>query len=373
MKRERAAQSESPPESTGQKDAPPTPYGGQAVIEGVLMRGKTFAAVALRSGDGGIEVYDRPLKSSFPRWITEAPFVRGFFLLFDMMGLGMWALNLSSERYTVTHLGEVSPKRNKLAEGLIIALSLILAVIIFKASPTWIVEFFVNIGLFGGDGASTGIGALISRNFVEGAIRLTIFVLYVYFVGKIKEIGRVFEYHGAEHTVINAHESDPRRHDLGFISSFDTLHPRCGTSFIVIMVLLMIILMGTADALIVNAYFPELSWPPLWVRLISRIAVIPILSGISYEIIKHAYKFKHILPVKIFINFGMAFQRLTTRKPSLDELECGLASLLRVREVEEGLDLSTVGLPPRVKFLGEATEREPVVQTVGGEGKSDVE
>ncbi len=335
--------------------AEPIPYGGQAVIEGVMMKGKRFAAVALRTGAGGIEVYDKPLKSRFSRRLTEMPFVRGFFMLWDMMGLGMWALNLSSERYAITHLHEAPVhKKNKIGEYLLIGLSLAFALFIFKAAPTWVVEGLAHFNLLGAlSSAEGGVGELMLKNIIEGAIRLSIFVLYILAISRLAEIKRVFEYHGAEHTVINAHEADQRNQSLDYIQTFDTLHPRCGTSFIVIMVVLMIIIVSIIDAAIVAAFFPGMSWPPLWVRLLTRIAVIPILSGVSYEIIKHAYKFRHIKLVDLFLTFGMAFQRLTTRRPDRGQLEVGLASLMRVREYEEEMDISKIGFETEVKWMGE--------------------
>lgn len=338
--------------------ASPIPYGGQAVIEGVMMKGKRFAAVALRTGAGEIEVYDKPLKSKFSRRLTEMPFVRGFFMLWDMMGLGMWALNLSSERYAITHLHEAPvQKKNKIGEYLLIGLSLAFALFIFKAAPTWIVEGLAHFNLLGAlSSAEGGVGELMLKNIIEGAIRLSIFVVYILAISRLAEIRRVFEYHGAEHTVINAHEADQDNHSLDYIQTFDTLHPRCGTSFIVIMVVLMIIIVSIIDAAIVAAFFPGLSWPPLWVRLLTRIAVIPILSGVSYEIIKHAYKFRHIKPVDWFLRFGMAFQRLTTRRPDRGQLECGLASLLRVREYDEEMNISNIAFETKVKWMGEKRE-----------------
>ncbi len=342
------------------------PYGGQAVLEGVMMKGKSFAAVALRSGNGSIEVYDMPCKSSFPQSITNAPFIRGFFLLWDMMGLGMRALNLSADRYAVTHLGEIeTQKKNKLVEGLILAFSLLLAIFIFKALPTWIVEGLGSVGALGMLGnAEGGVGALLAKNIIEGVVRLSIFVGYILLVSRLNEIKRVFEYHGAEHTVINAHEKNQTDHKLDFIASFDTLHPRCGTSFIVIMVVLMIIIMSIFDAIIVTAFYPTLSWPPLWLRLVSRVAVIPILSGVSYEIIKNAYKFRRIKFVDWFLNFGMSFQRLTTRKPEVAQLECGLAALMRVREVEENLNVSSVPFRSEVKWMGEPPKLAQKIEKV---------
>jgi len=345
--------------------AAPTPYGGQAVIEGVMMKGKAFASVAIRTGQGEIEVYDRPLKSSFPRIITEAPVIRGFFLLWDMLGLGMWALNLSADRFAVTHLGEEPTKKNKILDWLIIAFSFAFAIFIFKAAPTWAVGGLGKIGFLGTLGNDAGgTGALIFKNIIEGFIRLSIFVLYIVLVSRLAEIRRVFEYHGAEHTVINAHEADSKNHSLDFIRGFDTLHPRCGTSFIVIMVVLMIILMSLVDAAIVSAFYPGLSWPPLWLRLVTRIAVVPLLSGLSYEIIKHAFKYRSVAVVDWFLRFGMAFQRLTTRKPDRGQLECGLASLMRVRVVEEGISASDFSFETKVHFMGEQIKEEHGIERV---------
>ena len=352
-------------------------YGGQAVIEGVMMRGRKLAAVALRLGNGTIEVHDKEVKSSFPAYITQAPFVRGFFLLWDMMGLGMWAINLSADRYTVTHLGEEAPKK-KAADYILIGVSLAIALFVFKALPTWITGGLGHLGVLGAAGKETATGfwdltgLILSKNVIEGGIRLAIFVLYIVFIARMKEVRRVFEYHGAEHTAINAHENDPNNHSLDFISTFDTLHPRCGTSFIVIMVLLMILVMSVLDAVIVTAFFPGTAWPPLWVRLITRIAALPILSGLSYEIIRNAFRYRHIKLVDWFLVFGMSFQRLTTRKPDRGQLECGLASLLRVREFEEGLDISSAPFESKVRFLGKESGGSTAASAAAAAVKEEV-
>jgi len=340
------------------------PYGGQAAIEGVLMKGQQHAALAVRRRDGRIEVLDREVKSSFA-WLVKAPLVRGFFILWDMMTLGMWAIRESSQRYEADLLAEEQEAKQAAARAngtepaeaaaepeeprempawlrtLVLVGSLAIALFIFKILPA-----MAATGAFGliGWGALRELshptfGQQLLANTIEGLVKLAIFVGYIWGVGRLKEIQRVFEYHGAEHIVINAYEHDQDNQDLDFIQSHSVAHPRCGTSFIVILILLSVVLFTVLDWAIVS-WWPALvvdNIPVWWVRWPLRILALPALAGLSYEVIKAAFRYYGQPLITPLLRFGMLFQALTTRRPSNEQIEVSLASFNRARYLTEGI------------------------------------
>lgn len=336
--------------------APALPYGGQAAIEGVMMKGKTHAALALRRRDGRIEVLDREVKSRFPGLI-RLPFIRGFFVLWDMLTLGMWALRESSHRYELDleakqreergeepleqSMEETAAGRPTLVQNMILIISLLLALLLFKVGPA-----AATTGVFGLLGwgplrevAQVSIGHQFVANLVEGLIKLGIFVAYVWLVGRLAEIKRVFEYHGAEHTVINAYEDEPQNQEPAFVMSHTTAHPRCGTSFIVILILAAVLLFTLLDWALV-AWLPGLvvdNLPVWYLRWPLRIVGLIPLAGISYEVIKGAFRFYTNPLLRPWLRFGMLFQVLTTRRPSAEQIEVSLAAFNRARFLTEGI------------------------------------
>jgi uncharacterized protein YqhQ len=305
------------------------PYGGQAVIEGVMMKGRKHAAVAMRRKSGDIDVVEKELKSSFPEWLTKAPVARGFFLLWDMLGLGMWSLGVSQDKY-LEDIGE-KPAEGKGAQTAFVitaVASVILALAMFKLLPTFLVDtvdkHFVPVA---------GIGL---KNALEGLIKFGVFVAYIVVIGRIPEIARVFMYHGAEHAVINAYEADPQ----GSMDEVkpNPLHPRCGTSFIVIFIIISAIIYYFFDRWLVALGVPTSGqWPIWYVRWPVRILAIPLLAGVSYEILKGAFALRRFIFIKPFIWLGMLFQVLTTRKPTPDAIAVAKAALAAVRAREEAV------------------------------------
>ena len=348
--------------------APTLPYGGQAAIEGVMMKGTEMAALAVRRTDGRIQVLDREAKVRFPA-LVKLPFVRGFFVLWDMMTLGMWAIRESSKRFESDMLAqEAAEKRQKRidageipaddtpgeggdsappeekplpawVQGLTIAGSLVIALFIFKVLPAMAASGV--FGLVGWEKLSEipepTLGQQFLANLIEGLIKLGIFIGYIWLVGRIKEIARVFAYHGAEHIVINAYEHDQDNQDIGFIQSHTTAHPRCGTSFIVILILLSIVLFTVFDWALVSL-LPHLvvdNIPVWYLRWPLRILALPVLAGLSYEVIKAAFKFYGKPVITPLLKFGMLFQQLTTRVPDASQIEVSLASFNRARFLTE--------------------------------------
>lgn len=335
--------------------APTLPYGGQAAIEGVLMKGTEQAALAVRRRDGRIEVMDRPARPRFPR-LVKLPFVRGFFVLWDMMTLGLWAIQESSKRYEQDLLAEEREERAANGEEaeepeaepkempgwlrtVLLGVSLLIALFVFKVLPAMAATGVFSLMGWGPltEIANPTFGQQLLANAIEGTVKLAIFVGYIWGVGRLADIRRVFQYHGAEHVVINAYEHDDANQNLGFVASHATAHPRCGTSFIVILILLSIVLFTVLDWVMV------MLWPalvvdniPIWyLRWPLRILALPLLAGLSYEVIKSAFKYFGQPLVTPLLRFGMLFQALTTRRPSPEQIEVSLVSFNRARFLTE--------------------------------------
>lgn len=289
------------------------PVGGQAVIEGVMMQSKNKRAIAVRKNDGEIIVRKRNIKS----WISDKnidkiPFLRGAFILIETMIEGINSMNFSSEFFLDDDEEESAFDKfiNKLfkdkANDVIIIISLIIglffAMLLFVVTPTMIG------GLF-----SRFINSDLILNLIEGFTRICILFIYILLISMNKDIKRVFEYHGAEHKAIYCYENDL---DLTVENArkFKTQHPRCGTNFLFIVMFTSIIL------------FSFFGWPNPIVRIIMRIVCVPIVAGISYEIIKLLGKYNNIL-TKTVAYPGMMLQKLTTKEPDDKQLEVALKAL----------------------------------------------
>ncbi|MBN1920829.1 MAG: DUF1385 domain-containing protein [Anaerolineae bacterium] len=285
-------------------------YGGQALFEGILMRGPHVAAVAVRRPDGTIDVKTQNLGKLYTGALSKIPFVRGLPMLWDSLGLGMKALFYSAE---VAGQAEDPNFSLQGAAGIGMgAFSMLLGVGLFMLLPSFIAGLLV-----------TGERALLF-NVLEGAIRLALLVGYMAAVGQMPEIRRVFAYHGAEHKTINAHEAGAPLTVEG-IRPFTTAHPRCGTAFLLIVVLISILV------------FAPLGKPALLIRLASRLLLIPVISGIAYELLRFTGKHAENRLVRILIAPNLALQRLTTREPDDSMLEVALTSLKAVLAGEAAL------------------------------------
>ena len=297
-------------------------YGGQAVIEGVMMRGKKSLAIAMRAPDDSIVIHEDDLGSMYRSKIVQIPFLRGMVLLWDALGLGMRALTISAN----TQSGE-----DEQIEGptLIITLiiSLAFAVSLFFLLPASAGHFFEQflVSVFSLDASQANTAAWLG-NLLEGALRLTILIGYIWFIGRIPDIQRVFAYHGAEHKTINAFEAGselvPEK-----VKQYSLEHPRCGTAFLLTLVVLSVL------------FFSLLGPLPLGLRLASRLLMIPILAGIAYEYIRWTANHLDSGFVKIIIKPNLALQRLTTREPDLDMLEVSIAAFNAMRTSEEEIHL----------------------------------
>lgn len=282
-------------------------YGGQALIEGVLMRGQKYLAAAFREPNGAIKVVDEELTGIYRSKVTKWPFLRGLVILWDSIGLGTRYITISANVQT----GE-----DEKIEGPAMALTLI-------------VSFALAIGLF--FLLPTGLAALVEKlapmssfviNLLEGLIRLGIVILYIWLVGKSQEIKRVFSYHGAEHKTINAFEDDATL-TPGEVAKYTLFHPRCGTGFILILVIFSVILFSLLGPM-----------PNLAIRLLSRVVLLPLLVMVAYEYMR--FSANHLShPILKYLSYpGMLLQRLTTVEPSPDQLEVSIAAFKRMYELE---------------------------------------
>lgn len=293
-----------------EKSKMPT-YGGQAVIEGVMMRGRNAVAIALRAPDQQIIIHTEPLSPIYRSQWMKIPFLRGVLSLWDALSLGMRALTLSAN----TQSGE-DEKLEGASLYLTLGVSLAIAIGLFFLAPA----------LFGQLGERLlNTGAWLG-NLIEGLLRLTFLVGYIVAVGRIPDIGRVFAYHGAEHKTINAFEAGAELTPEE-VARFPLEHPRCGTSFLLTLVVLSVLIFSLLGPLDLPA------------RLLTRVLMIPVLAGLAYEYIRWTANHLDRFWVRWMIAPNLALQRLTTREPGLDMLEVAIAAFCTMREKETGVVL----------------------------------
>lgn len=271
-------------------------YGGQAVIEGVLMRGSSSISMANRAPDGEIVVHTEPLTGIYTSSLRKVPFLRGLIILWDSLSLGMRFLTLSANVQT----GEEEKLEGPMLY-LTLALSLAISIGFFFLLPALLSGLVARF---------TSITPWVV-NLFEGFLRLGILIVYLWAIGKMPDIKRVFMYHGAEHKTINAFENDAKLTPES-VQAYSVEHPRCGTSFILTLVLLSIVI------------FSLLGPMPLYWRLLSRLLMIPILSGIAYEYIRLLSKHLDLPFVQFIIKPNLALQQMTTREPDLAMLEVSI-------------------------------------------------
>lgn len=281
--------------------------GGQAVIEGVMMRGKTHVAVAVRQPDGEISVDVRPVNSISDRYpILKKPFLRGVVSLVESLVMGMKAL-----AYSAQVSGDEDEKLDSKEMALTIAVSAGLAILLFIVIPTWSMRFLTGI-----------TQDHMALNLAEGVLRMAIFLAYIASISSMNDIQRVFQYHGAEHKTIYTYEAGlPLK--VENVRPFSTLHPRCGTNFLMIVMLISMFI------------FTFLGWPSLLERIASRIILMPVIAGVSYELIRYAGAHTDNPLVRIAITPGLLLQKLTTRQPDDSQIEVAIASLKAVVPPED--------------------------------------
>ncbi|MFT5874535.1 MAG: hypothetical protein ACI8WT_003505 [Clostridium sp.] len=293
--------------------------GGQAVIEGVMMRGSAGIATAVRTTQGEIVVEKKDYTSYAKKnKLLGLPIIRGFISLIESLVIGVKTLNYSASFFEEE--GEPSKldkwiekifkeKSNDVIMGISLIVSLIISIGLFFILPTLVASLFSKMGV-----------SVMGMNIVEGIIRVLIFLLYVYLIGKMEDIKRVYEYHGAEHKTIFCYENDVELTPEN-AAKFGRLHPRCGTNFLFLVMIVSIVM------------FSLTGWNSIWERIMYRIVLLPLISGISYEIIKWMGKSTGKL-AKILSYPGLKLQNLTTREPDLSQIAVAIKAL----KVAEGIE-----------------------------------
>ena len=289
----------------------PLNYGGQAVIEGVMMRGSRSMAVAVRRPDGEIALHTEPLDPKiYQGRLSKIPFLRALTSLWDVLVLGIRTLMYSAD----VALGEEEDVEfsGPIAWGTL-AVSLALGVGLFFVTPLLLVGLVDRF-----------IASSFVSNVVEGVIRMAIFLVYVWAIGRIPEIRRVFAYHGAEHKTINAYE-DGAALTPEAVATYSTAHYRCGTAFLLSVMVISILI------------FALLGRPPMALRILSRIVLIPVVAGIAYEFIKFTSRHSDKAIIRAISAPNLALQRLTTREPDASMLEVSITALKQVLATEQSL------------------------------------
>ncbi len=280
-------------------------YGGQAVLEGVMIRGQTHMAVSVRRRDGGVSTRCVPLASLYVGKLRELPLVRGIIVLAETLALGMQALSFSANVALESEDQPQAEKQELPAAALwgMVGISLAIAVAIFFVGPLLIMHFLDRY-----------IASSIVSNIVEGAIRLAFFVVYLEAMGFMPDMRRVFAYHGAEHMTISAHENGVPL-DVDKVRKFSTLHPRCGTAFLLVVMVIAVVV------------FAFLGRPPLWIRTISMVALIPVITALSYEVIRFNAAHGKNVVMRWLVAPSLALQVLTTRRPDDAQIEVAISAL----------------------------------------------
>ena len=280
--------------------------GGQAVIEGVMMRDANKTATAVRLPNGEIEVETHPVTSIRERYpVLNLPLIRGSVIMVESLVIGMRALSFSAQA-----AGEEDEQMTKKEIAMTILFALVLASVLFIVIPTGAAHL-----------AAAYTDDPVVFNLIEGGIRLLVFLLYIWGISFMGGIRRVFQYHGAEHKTIHCYEAGEAL-TVENVQKFPRLHPRCGTNFLLIVMVV---------AIVFHVFF---GWPDLWLRILSRLAVLPVVAGVSYEIIRFAGRSENRI-VRIMITPGLWLQYVATRPPEDEMVEVAIESLKAVLPPED--------------------------------------
>ena len=298
------------------KNATPTKVGGQAILEGIMMRGAKAMAIAVRLPNDDIHITVEPIKKA-GKW-AKIPVIRGIVAFISSLVMGTDVLTYSAEVLEEADKDNPAYKKDKLdiwieehfgeKAGMAIAMviSVVLAILmvvgIFVLLPTVIMDFFKNLG----------INSVVLLNLIEGVLRIAMFIAYVALITLMPDIKRTFEYHGAEHKTIHCYENGLELTPEN-AQQFYTLHPRCGTSFLMFVMIISLLV------------FSFLGWPNVWVRLATRLALIPVIAGLSYELLQFTGRHNNTF-VKACSMPGIMLQKLTTKEPNLKQLEVAIAA-----------------------------------------------
>jgi len=284
-------------------------YGGQAVIEGVMIRGQNNVTTSVRNPQGKIQTRVKPIGEIFTGKPRRFPLIRGILALAETLYLGMDSLSYSAS----VSDGESDEEISKISIASMIGFSVLIAIALFFLLPLIASKPFE--GLFGSD---------IISNVVEGVLRLVIFVMYIFGIGLMSDIRRVYMYHGAEHMTVHAMEKgDPLV--VAEIRKYPTAHPRCGTAFLLTVMII---------AIIVFTLVPR---DPFWMVIISRIVLIPVIASLSYEVIRLSGKYSQNFMVSLIMAPSLWLQKLTTRQPDDAQIEVAISAMTAAVEADKDL------------------------------------
>ena len=282
-------------------------YGGQAVVEGVMMRGQRTMVTAVRRPNGELAIKAQPLGAIYTNWMRRTPLIRGVIVLIEAMVLGIKTL-LYSANVSLEEEGE------EISGGWVwamLATSIALSVALFFLAPLFLTRLL-----------NTYIQSPLVFNLIEGLVRLAIFIIFLKLMGLTPDIKRVFAYHGAEHKTVNAYEAGVPL-EVEAIRKYSTAHVRCGTSFMFTVLVIAILV------------FALVGLPSLWLMILMRIILVPVIAALGYEVTHFAGKHTGSFWVRAILYPGLWLQKLTTREPDDSQLEVAIAALSKVMAIEQ--------------------------------------
>lgn len=283
-------------------------YGGQAVIEGVMIRGRDHYSLAVRRPNGEITTQSTPLSTLYTGRLRNIPLVRGVIVLIETMVIGIQVLSRSAN----IALEEERQELSRWSMAFMLTSSLAIGVGLFFIAPLLAIRSLDSL-----------IASDQISNLVEGLLRLSMFLAYIFLIGRLSEIQRVFAYHGAEHMSVHAHEHGVPL-DVDHVRTYPTAHNRCGTAFLLVVMVVAI------------AVFTFVGRPSLPISIASRVILVPVIAGISYEIIKFSGAHSGNPLVKLIVYPSLALQALTTRQPDDDQIEVAIHAMKHAIAVDQG-------------------------------------
>ena len=281
-------------------------YGGQAVIEGVMIRGRKAVVTAVRRPNDEVITDNRPLSSIYTGRVRKTPLLRGIIILIEAMVLGISSLLYSANVSLEEEEEEITGK----AVWLMIAVAILLAVVLFLIIPLFLTRLI-----------NPYISSSLVFHLIEGAIRLVIFIAYLKLVGLLPDIKRIFTYHGAEHKAVNAYEQGAPL-EVAAVKEYNKAHIRCGTSFLFVVLLIAIMV------------FALVGRPSLWLMILSRVLLMPVIAALGYEFIHFGANHARNPLVKAVMLPGLWLQGMTTREPDDDQIEVALVALKKAIEID---------------------------------------
>ena len=284
-------------------------YGGQAVIEGVMIRGRKNMVTVVRKPDGEMVIDKQPLSTIYTGWMRSTPLIRGIIVLIESLVFGVQTLTYSAN----VALGEENSKESSWWIWVALAFSLVVAVALFFLAPLYLTKWI---------GIQT---SSILFSLVEGVIRLAMFLIYLWLVSLMPDIKRVFAYHGAEHKAVNGYEAGAPLEPES-IKKYSKAHVRCGGSFLFVVLIIAIIIFSLVSFFIGKN---------LWLIVLSRIVLVPVIAALGYEFIHFGANHTDNIIIKILLTPGLWLQALTTREPNEEQLKVGIIAMKSALEADQ--------------------------------------